>query len=63
MPDVPHLADVVALELAGHRAQVEGREQVVRLRCDPYVLPGALGAGRRPELVVAGDYEVRLPAG
>lgn len=54
---------MVALELAAHRAQADGQEQRVRVRCDPYALLSALGTGRLPADLVPGDYEVLVPAG
>ena len=55
-PDVPHLADTVALELAALRARADGTDQTVRVGVDPLALLAALGAGRPPPPLAPGDY-------
>lgn len=55
-PDVPHLADTVALEFAGLRARSEGTDQTVRVGVNPLALLAALGEGRPPPPLAPGDY-------
>ena len=59
--DVPHLADVIALELAAHRAQATRTEQVVRVGADPLELLTALGQGRLPARTTPATYETTIP--
>jgi uncharacterized protein (UPF0276 family) len=60
--DIPHLADVVALELAVLRAGSSGTAQQVLLSLDPLVLLDALAAGALPPGGAPGRYEVVVPA-
>jgi uncharacterized protein (UPF0276 family) len=46
--DLPHLADLTAIELAAQRAAITGCQQDVSLGCDPLELVGTLRAGRLP---------------
>lgn len=45
---LPHLDELLALELAAHRAAVTGETQCVRFTCDPSGLVGALKRGDLP---------------
>jgi uncharacterized protein (UPF0276 family) len=56
--DVPHLAEVLAYELASQQVLIERESKVVRFSCDPMPLLTALGEGHLPEDESVGEYEI-----
>lgn len=57
---VPHLAEVLAYELASMEALKSGKETIVGFSCPPLPLLEALGRGRLPGHLPAGRYEVAV---
>jgi uncharacterized protein (UPF0276 family) len=59
-PPVPHLLEVLSFELAAQRMLIEGAAPPVAFTCDPLPLLTALGEGRLPESIAAGEFELVL---
>jgi uncharacterized protein len=57
---VPHLAEVLAFELASHEVYLTGAPASVRFTCAPMPLLEALGQGVLPEHLEPGEYVVEV---
>jgi uncharacterized protein len=57
---LPHLDELLAFELAAHRAEMSGKVQRVRFTCDPNRFIQALKAGRLPEALPELEVEVEV---
>ncbi|MBB6183508.1 DUF692 domain-containing protein [Oleiagrimonas soli] len=57
---LPHLDELLAFELAAHRAEISGQAQTVPFTCDPNRLIRALQAGHAPEVLPTLDVEVEV---
>jgi uncharacterized protein (UPF0276 family) len=57
---LPHLDEVMAFELALHQVQIESSAKTVRFSCDPMPLLSSLGAGRLPDALIGGNFELTI---
>ncbi len=57
---VPHLSDVLAYEVASMDAVATGAAVQVPFSCDPQPIVDALRAGRRPDAIAEGRYELTV---
>jgi hypothetical protein len=57
-PPVPHLSEVLAFERSTMATLLDSRPRTVRFTCDPLPLLRALAAGRLPETMSEGEFEV-----
>ena len=61
-PYVPYLSEVLEYDRAVIAVALDGEERSICFGADPLPLLRALGAGRRPTEIPAGEFEIRLTA-
>ena len=59
-PYVPFLSEVLEYDRAVIAVALDGEERSIAFGADPLPLLRALGAGRRPTEITAGEFEIRL---
>jgi hypothetical protein len=57
---VPHLDEILAYEVASMDVVATGTAMQVPFSCDPQAIVDALRAGRRPDAVRRGQYELTV---
>jgi uncharacterized protein (UPF0276 family) len=58
--DTPHLYEVLAFELESHAVLIDGAPRLVRFSCDPGPLLTAIAAGRLPERIGDGNFDLEI---
>jgi hypothetical protein len=59
-PYVPFLKEILEYDCAVLAVSADGEERCICFGTDPMTLLSALGAGRRPTEITAGEFEIRL---
>jgi uncharacterized protein (UPF0276 family) len=59
---IPYLGDVVDYDRAMIQVTLEAQDRLVSFKVDPLPLLRALGAGRKPDLILYGSFEILLTA-
>jgi uncharacterized protein (UPF0276 family) len=57
---IPYLDEILSYDLAMLVVALDGQERLVPFRVDPLPLLRALGAGRKPDLILYGQFEILL---
>jgi uncharacterized protein (UPF0276 family) len=57
---IPYLGEILDYDRAMMQVALEGQEQLVPFKVDPLPLLRALGAGRKPDMILYGSFEILL---